>query len=89
MTDCDVAVLSNNSRYSVFEFGSTRIKFKTSPYLICYNEILKWNNGYIECMANYTTLDEPIEEYIDLRFIASRLKLPEDVFKEIKEVRLK
>ena len=84
----DVGVLSNTKRYSVFQCGGTRIKFKTSPYLEQYTSILKWNNGYIECMAKYSTLSEPIEEYIDLRFIADRLRLPPDIFSQIKEVKV-
>lgn len=83
------AVLSNNRRYSVFSFGSTHIKFKTSPYLERYLSISKWNDGYIECMAKYSTRKEPIEEYIDLRFIAERLGLPKTVFSNIKEVQIK
>ena len=39
-------------------------------------------------MAKYSTLSEPIEEYIDLRFIADRLRLPPDIFSQIKEVKV-
>ena len=50
--DCSKSgILSNNDRYSLFQIGDLCIKFKTSPYLKRYTEILKWNNGYIECMA--------------------------------------
>ena len=83
------AVLTNTDRYSIFHAGDLRIKFKTSPYLEHYNSILKWDNGYIECMAKYSTLTEPIEDYIDLRFIADRLRLPPDVFENIREVTVK
>ncbi len=82
------AVLSNNDRYSIFSFGDTRIKFKTSPYLLHYDAVRKWRNGYIECMATYSTMSEPVEEYIDLRFIARRLRMPEDVFQNIREVKV-
>lgn len=37
-------------------------------------------------MAKYSTLPQPLEEYIDLRFIAERLKLPQDFYDSIKEV---
>lgn len=79
-------VLSHNEKFSLFQMGDLRIKFKTSPYLEQYVSILKWDNGYIECMAKYSTMAEPVEEYIDLRFIAGRLRLPEDVFHEVEEV---
>ena len=81
--------LSNNKRYSIFQIGDLNIKFRTSPYLEHYEKINKWKNGYIECMAKYSTLKEPVEEYIDLKFIADRLRLPEDVFRGITEVKVK
>ena len=80
--------LTNNTRYSIFKTGNLAIKFKTSPYLDHYVSILKWNNGYIECMAKYSTIPDPIEDYIDLRFIADRLQLPKDIFQNIKEVKI-
>ncbi|MBP3209842.1 MAG: hypothetical protein J6M64_08070 [Oscillospiraceae bacterium] len=81
-----VAELSNTSRYSVFKTGDLTIKFKTSPYLERYCSVSKWNNGYIECKAKYSTLPEPVEDYIDLRYIADRLHLPDNIFCDIKEV---
>ncbi len=83
------AYLSNSSRYSLFSFGNRCIKFKTSPYLERYISVSKWNNGYIECLAKYSTLPQPVEEYIDLRYIASRLGLPDDVFMDIGRVTVK
>lgn len=83
------AYLSNSSRYSIFSFGNRCIKFKTSPYLERYISVSKWNNGYIECLAKYSTLPQPVEEYIDLRYIASRLGLPDDVFMDIGRVTVK
>ena len=83
-----IAVLSNTDRYSIFSFGDKCIKFKTSPYLERYLSVSKWDNGYIVCNASYSTIPEPVEEYIDLRFIAERLRLPKDVFHQIKEVKV-
>ena len=37
-------------------------------------------------MAKYSTVPQPVEEFIDLRFIAERLKLPQNFFDSIKEV---
>ena len=83
-----IGYLYNTDRFSVFRVGDLKIKFKTSPYLEKYTRILKWNKGYIECMAKYSTSEDPIEEYIDLRFIAERLELPSDVFDAVEEVRI-
>ena len=83
-----VAILTNNDKFSIFKIGDLQIKFKTSPFLQKYISIHKWNKGYIECMAKYSNLDTPIEEYIDLRYIAKRLRLPQDIFDNIQEVRI-
>lgn len=83
-----IGILTNTDKYSIFKIGDMQIKFKTSPFLQKYTSIIKWNKGYIECMAKYSTLDTPIEEYIDLRYIAKRLGLPQNIFDNIKEVRI-
>ncbi len=83
-----IAILTNTDKFSIFQIGDMQIKFKTSPFLQKYTSIIKWNNGYIECMAKYSTLDTPIEEYIDLRYIAERLRLPKNIFDNIKEVKV-
>lgn len=83
-----IGTLTNTDKYSIFKIGDMQIKFKTSPFLQKYTSIIKWNKGYIECMAKYSTLDTPIEEYIDLRYIAKRLRLPQNIFDNIKEVRI-
>lgn len=83
-----IGILTNTGNFSIFKIGNLQIKFKTSPFLQKYTSITKWNKGYIECMAKYSTLDTPIEEYIDLRYIAKRLRLPNDIFDNIKEVKV-
>ena len=83
-----IGILTNTGKFSIFKIGDVQIKFKTFPFLQKYTSITKWNKGYIECMAKYSTLDTPIEEYIDLRYIAKRLRLPNDIFDNIKEVKV-
>ena len=83
-----IGILTNTDKYSIFKIGDMQIKFKTSPFLQKYTSIIKWNKEYIECMAKYSTLDTPIAEYIDLRYIAKRLRLPQNIFDNIKEVRI-
>lgn len=85
-----IATLRNRgNHYSEFQAGDLKIKFYTSPYLEHYCKILKWKEeGYIEYTGKFSTAPEPIEDSIDLAFIADRLRLSRDVFKGIKEVRL-
>lgn len=83
-----VGILTNNDKFSIFKIGDLQIKFKTSPFLQKYTSIIKWNKGYIECMAKYSTISTPIEESIDLRYIAKRLRLPSNIFDNIKEVKI-
>ena len=86
MSSQNIGILTNEPRYSMFKVGNVCIKFKTSPYLECYLSIQKWNKGYIECMTKYSTIPQPVEEFIDLRFVAERLKLPQNFFDSIKKV---
>lgn len=86
----DIATLSKNEKnYSVFQVGDLRIKFFTSPFLEKYCSINRWDkNGYIEYTGKFSTFDKPIEDTIDLAFIANRLHLPENIFKNIREVKV-
>lgn len=62
----------NEDHYSVFELGELRIKFYTSPFLVKYCEIKKWeDSGYLEYTCVNSKTDELIEDSIDMAFIAS------------------
>lgn len=60
------ARLSNVGRYTVFEFGGTRLRFIAPAPLERYVRVLEWDRGYLVVEAKYTMYDEPIEEYIDI-----------------------
>ena len=84
----EIATLKKHgNNYSVFQVGDISIKFYTSPYLKQYCKIDRWdNNGYIEYTGKFSTSSMPVEDTIDLAFIAKRLHIPQDFFKEIKEL---
>jgi len=90
MMSGEIATLKNNGNsYSVFQVGDIIFKFYTSPYLKKYCSIDHWDNsGYIEYTGLLSTSSEPVEDTIDLAFIAKRLHIPTEVFKGIKEVRI-
>lgn len=81
------AILSNDSRFTKFSFNGVDIRFKTSPKLERYIEVLEWDNGYIVVTAQYE--GKEIEEYIDLLPILDNLYLDADEFlKDISKVRI-
>ena len=84
------ATLQNKgNNYSVFKVGDVAIKFYTSPYLEKYCAINKWKNtGYLEYTGKFSTSSEPIEDSIDLSFIAERLHIPQALFKNVTEVKI-
>ncbi len=89
MSDKVATLKIHGNSYSVFQVGDLSIKFYTSPHLKRYCCINKWkDNGYIEYLGEFSGVPEPVEDSIDLAFIARRLHLPQDVFKGIKEVEL-
>ncbi len=57
----------------------------TSPKLVRYVRVKKWDNGYIEVVANYGGKEE--EEYIDIVPILENLYIePAEFLKPIKAV---
>ena len=86
----EIATLKNNGNsYSIFQVGDVMMKFYTSPFLKRYCSIDRWDDsGYIEYTGEFTTSQQPVEDSIDLAFIAHRLHVSEKIFKKIKEVRI-
>ena len=65
-------------RYTSFSYGGNTIRFLTSPRLLRYEKVLKWDNGYLEVIANYNGKEE--EEYIDLVPILENLQMDVSAF---------
>ena len=85
MERAGIAYLSNEGKYSSFSYQGDVIRFMTSPRLVRYTKVTKWDNGYIEAIARYGDKEE--EEYIDLVPILENLCIPSDEFlKPIKDV---
>ena len=75
----DFAILKNEGEYTIFEFNSQIIRFRTSSKLERYTKVIEWDYGYLVVMAKYKDLDE-IEEYIDLVPILEKLYYDVDKF---------
>ena len=68
---CSSAVLSSAGGYSMFKAGGDTIRFATSPRLVKYTGVLRWEEGYLEVGADYGHGEE--EDYIDIRQILDNL----------------
>ena len=53
----DYAVLTNDGKYTIFEFNNHRIRFITSDKLERYTKVVEWDNGYLIVMAKYKVPD--------------------------------
>ena len=85
----NIAYLSCDGKYTIFEFRKHIIRFVTSSRLEYYTEVKAWEHGYIVVMAKYEGEEEVEEEYIDLVPILKNLYFDvEEFLGEIKEVRL-
>ena len=83
------AVLSSKDAYTIFQFGSLKLRFKAPYSLERYTEVKKWDRGYLVVMAKYKHDDEAEEEYIDLVPILEKLYFDaEEVLKPIQNVRI-
>ena len=80
-----IAQLSSKGEMSCFSFGGRNIRFRTSPRLSRYREVLSWDKGFIEVLAQYG--DKVEEEYIDLVSILENLYIdPKSYLASIKKV---
>lgn len=87
MKSGNIAYISNKGRYSSFEYAGNVIRFMTSPRLVRYTQVKKWDDGYLEVMAQYGEREE--EEYIDLVPILRNLYIdPKTFLQPIKKVEL-
>ncbi len=84
----DYAILTNDGKYTIFEFNDQRIRFITSDKLERYTKVVEWDQGYLVVMAKYKEMSE-VEEYIDLIPILNMLYYDTETFlKSIKEVKI-
>lgn len=84
------AYLSNEGQYTIFSFGSNRLKFIAPYSLERYESVVTWDNGYLVVMAKYVHNKTAEEEYIDLIPILKSLYIkPEDFLKPIKTVEVR
>ena len=89
MTANNVAVLSKEKDFTVFQFGRHRIRFKAPFSLEKYTKVKEWDHGYLVVMAKYSHNNKEEEEYIDLTPILRNLYLdPEEFLSQIKAVRI-
>ena len=84
----DYVVLTNDGKYTIFEFNNQRVRFITSDKLEKYTKVVELNNGWLVVMAKYKEMPE-VEEYIDLVPIFDMLYYDTETFlKPIKEVKI-
>lgn len=80
------AYIYNKDGYTHFKVNNHVIKFYTSPYLEKYIKIKEYDNGYMVVDEKLSTMDKPIEDYIDLEYVFDELGINKDLLKEINEV---
>ena len=82
------AILSSAGGFSTFRAGGDTIRFATSPRLVKYTSVRKWEDGYLEVGVDYGHGEE--EDYIDIRQILDNLYYDTDAFlKNIKKVEVR
>ena len=88
----DTAYLSNEGRYTIFEYNGTRLKIIAPEPLVKYLEINEFipKKGYIAVVTDYSCFKQPEEEYIDLIPTLNNLLMDADAFlKPIKKLKLR
>ena len=65
------AILSSDGCFSMFKAGGDTIRFATSPRLVRYTRVKRWDDGYLEVGVDYGYGE--VEDYIDIRQILDNL----------------
>ena len=82
------AILSSKGSFSTFKAGGDTIRFATSPRLVRYIRVKRWEDGYLEVGVDYGHGEE--EDYIDVRQILDNLYYDTNAFlKNIKKVEVR
>lgn len=75
----DIGYLSHRGEFTIFKFNGQTVHFRTSPVLVKYLEVLRWEKeyGYLEVLARYNIQgqNQDVEDYIDLLHIFEDLML--------------
>ena len=66
-----MAILSSDGCFSTFKAGGDTIRFATSPRLVRYTRVKRWEDGYLEVGVDYGRGE--VEDYIDIRQILDNL----------------
>ena len=88
----NTAYLSNEGRYTIFEYNGTRLKIIAPEPLVKYLKINEFipEIGYIAVLTNYSCFPQHEEEYIDLRPTLRNLMMDADAFlKPIKKLEIR
>ena len=70
----DYAVLTNDGKYTIFEFNNQRVRFVTSDKLERYTKVVEWDNGYL-VMAKYKKMPVSKFNLRDWHFLIIQLQL--------------
>ena len=70
----DYAVLTNDGKYTIFEFNNQRVRFITSDKLERYTKVVEWDNGYL-VMAKYKKMPVPKFNLSYWHFLIIQLQL--------------
>lgn len=76
----DIAYLSHEGRYTIFEMPTLRLRIIAPKPLEKYTDVIRWKDGNLTVMAKYSVYDEPIEEYIDIQEAIHEMGLNADKY---------
>lgn len=86
----DTLILSHIPNYTVLQFEDITIYSVSSPYLTKFLNIIDWSpeSGILTVLADFSTKQSPVQEYIDVLETFDELGLSSNLLKEIKEIKI-
>ena len=81
-----LAKLSSKNGYTILKLNNINLRFIASPVLIRYIEVLKWKDGMLTVLTEYSTECEPVPEYLDIADAFRMLMFDDAIWKQITDI---
>lgn len=81
-----LAKLSSKAGYTILKVADLQLRFVASPVLVRYIKTLKWKDGMLTVLTEYSTECEPVPEYLDIADAFRMLMFDDTKWEQITEI---
>lgn len=81
-----LAKLSSKDGYTILKLEGMNLRFIASPVLVRYIKVLKWKDGMLTVLTEYSTESKPVPEYLDIADAFHMLLFADSKWKKITKI---